>query len=165
VAPVVAAFEPEHAEAIAHLCVAEGWKSWTADKVAAAFSAPGVIAAVALEGDKVIGAGELLSDGHVMAYLGLLIVAPDARRQGIARWLIEELFARSRLERIDLLSEEESTSFYDALPHRSSRDTVSTSRKMANGASKDKWKWPGHTDNPASICQQLGVCVGNRTKA
>lgn len=117
-APVVAAFEPEHAEAIAHLCVAEGWKSWTADKVAAAFSAPGVIAAVALEGDKVIGAGELLSDGHVMAYLGLLVVAPDARRQGIGRRLVEELFARSGLERIDLLSEEESTRFYDALPHK-----------------------------------------------
>lgn len=61
---------------------------------------------------------QLLTDTCVMAYLGLLIVAPESRRRGVGRALIAEVFARCGLTRVDLLSEVDSTSFYESLPHR-----------------------------------------------
>jgi GNAT superfamily N-acetyltransferase len=99
---------------VSGLCAAEGWPSWTPERTRAALGAPGVIALVALDGDRVIGVAELLTDGAVMAYLGLLLVSDGARGQGVGRSLVEELFRRSGLERLDLLAEEASTGFYEA---------------------------------------------------
>jgi ribosomal protein S18 acetylase RimI-like enzyme len=48
----------------------------------------------------------------------LLIVDRHARGQGIGRALVDELFSRSGLTRIDLLSEDASTRFYESLPHK-----------------------------------------------
>jgi ribosomal protein S18 acetylase RimI-like enzyme len=107
-------FAPEHTDQVSALCAAEGWSSWTPERTRAALSAPGVIALVALDGERVIGAAELLTDGVVMGYLGLLLVAAEARGQGVGRSLVEELFHRSGLERLDLLAEEASTGFYEA---------------------------------------------------
>jgi len=117
--PTIVAFESRHVGGVVSLCEAEGWPSWTAEAVEAAFSAPGVLALVAEDDRGVVGAAHLLTDGAVIAYLGLLVVAAEARRQGIGRALIEELFRRSGLRRIDLLSEDDSTGFYESLPHRS----------------------------------------------
>jgi ribosomal protein S18 acetylase RimI-like enzyme len=114
----IATFEAAHVEGVVRLCAAEDWPSWTPENVEAAFSAPGVIALTALSDGKVIGAAELLTDGRVMAYLGLLIVDRRFRGRGIGRALIGELFERSGLVRIDLLSEGGSTAFYEALPHK-----------------------------------------------
>jgi predicted N-acetyltransferase YhbS len=111
-------FQDRHVEGVVALCAAESWPSWTSKAVAAAFSAPGVLALVAEDGDRVVGAAQLLTDGAVMAYLGVLVVAADRRNAGIGRALVEELFRRSGLARLDLLSEDDSTGFYDALPHR-----------------------------------------------
>jgi ribosomal protein S18 acetylase RimI-like enzyme len=63
---------------------------------------------VALEENEVVGFAELLTDGEVMAYLALLVVSMRARRRGIGRALIRDLFARSGLSRMDLLSEPDS---------------------------------------------------------
>ena len=111
-------FELAHSEGVARVCAAEGWPSWTTETVAAAFSAPGVLALVAYDRGEVVGAAQLLTDGSVMAYLGLLVVAAEARGAGIGRSLIRELFSRSGFERMDLLSEDGSTGFYDSLPHK-----------------------------------------------
>ena len=111
-------FESGHVEGVVRLCEAEGWPSWTPSAVEAAFSAPGVIAVVAELRGEVVGAAQLLTDGTVIAYLGLLVVAESARREGIGRALIQELFGRSGLRRMDLLSEEGSTQFYESLSHR-----------------------------------------------
>jgi len=111
-------FESRHVEGVVRLCQAEGWPSWTATAVQDAFSAPGVVAVVAEADGEVVGAAQLLTDGTVIAYLGLLVVAESARREGIGRALVEELFERSELQRMDLLSEEGSTQFYESLPHR-----------------------------------------------
>jgi ribosomal protein S18 acetylase RimI-like enzyme len=111
-------FEHRHAEGVARLCAAEGWPSWTTEAVAAAFSAPGVVALVAEDHEEVVGAAQLLTDGAVTAYLGLLVVAADARGEGIGRGLIQELFRRSGLTRMDLLSEDASTGFYESLRHK-----------------------------------------------
>lgn len=114
----IRSFEATDAIGIARLCALEGWPSWTPQNVAAAFAAPGVIAVTALEGGEIVGAAQLLTDTCVMAYLGLLIVAPESRRRGVGRALIAEVFARCGLTRVDLLSEVDSTSFYESLPHR-----------------------------------------------
>jgi GNAT superfamily N-acetyltransferase len=83
----ITAFEPVYRDGVARICAAEGWTSWTAENVLAAFSAPSVIAITALEGDEISGVAQLLTDGRVMAYLGLLIVDRHARGQGIGRAL------------------------------------------------------------------------------
>ncbi len=114
----IATFEAAHAEGVACICAAEGWPSWTPESVKAAFAAPGVIAVTALYGEKVIGAAQLLTDGRVIAYLGLLIVDHEFRSRGIGRALVAELFERCGLSRMDLLAEDDSTSFYESLPHK-----------------------------------------------
>ena len=114
----VVPFETRHVEGVVALCAAEGWPSWTTATVAAAFSAPGVMSVVAEDNDSVVGAAQLLSDGTVMAYLGLLVVAADARGRGIGRRLVDELFRSSGSARIDLLSEDDATGFYESLPHK-----------------------------------------------
>ena len=100
------------------LCAAEGWPSWTPAKIAAAFTSPGVVALTARDESGLVGVAELLTDGEVIAYLGLLVVARQARRMGVGRGLVDELFARSGLSRIDLLAETDSTEFYQSFPHK-----------------------------------------------
>ncbi len=111
-------FSEAHADEVVALCRAEGWPSWTHEKVARAFSAPGVLALVALDGDELGGVAELLTDGEVMAYLALLVVSQAARRRGVGRELIRHLLGQSGLSRMDLLSEAESTAFYESFPHK-----------------------------------------------
>jgi ribosomal protein S18 acetylase RimI-like enzyme len=60
----------------------------------------------------------LLTDGHAVAYLVLLVVAADRRRQRIGNELISALYERSGLSRIDLLSEPDSVAFYESFPHK-----------------------------------------------
>lgn len=111
-------FDMAHVDGIVVLCAAQGWPSWTRDSVAKAFTAPGVIAITALNEGKVVGAAQLLTDGHVIGYLGLLVVERDSRGNGIGHALVAELFERCGLARIDLLSEPGSTSFYESLPNK-----------------------------------------------
>lgn len=114
----IVGFDGAHVDGIVRLCAAEGWPSWSTESVQTAFAAPGVIALVALENGRVVGAAQLLTDARVIAYLGLLVVDRQSRGRGIGRALIGELFLRCGLSRIDLLSENDSTSFYESLPHK-----------------------------------------------
>jgi N-acetylglutamate synthase-like GNAT family acetyltransferase len=85
-------------------------------------SAPGVIALVALdENETVVGAAELLTDGEVMAYLALLVVQAEVRRKGVGEALIQDLFVRSGLSRLDLLAEPDSEAFYTSFTHKPKR--------------------------------------------
>jgi predicted N-acetyltransferase YhbS len=108
----------QHVDAISALCKRQGWPSWTPERARAALTAPGVIAVVAVEEERVLGAAQLLSDGSVMAYLGMLLVAPEARGRGIGRGLVQEVMRRSGLERVDLLSTDESLAFYERFTHK-----------------------------------------------
>ncbi len=90
-------FDPSAADGVAALCAAEGWPSFTSETVTSALSAPGVIALTASDEHELVGVAELLTDGAVVVYLGLLVVARHARRQGVARSLVAELFVRCDL--------------------------------------------------------------------
>jgi len=51
----VETFDASYTDAVATLCAAEGWPSWTPEKVGAALGAPGVIALVARDERGVLG--------------------------------------------------------------------------------------------------------------
>ena len=73
---------------------------------------------VALDGDSVVGFAFALVDGGALdAYLSMMAVQANRRREGIARLLLGELFRLSGVQRIDLLAETGSEPFYESLPH------------------------------------------------
>jgi ribosomal protein S18 acetylase RimI-like enzyme len=104
----------DHLAGVLQLCEAEGWPSLPADpeRAARALAAPGVVTIVAVDGGDVVGFAQLLTDGEIQAYLCNLAVASSLRRRGIGRRLVEEAFARSGAQRIDLLAVDESADFY-----------------------------------------------------
>jgi ribosomal protein S18 acetylase RimI-like enzyme len=112
-------FRPGQAEAVSALCRAEGWESWDDPQtVARALTAPGVMTLVALRGEQVVGAIEVLSDGDINWVIGTLVVAASERSQGIGTMLVSEAFWRTKARRLDLLTEEEGPHFYERLPGR-----------------------------------------------
>jgi ribosomal protein S18 acetylase RimI-like enzyme len=113
-------FSEEHLPGVLRLCEAEGWPSFPADPARAvrALTAPGVITVVALEDGEVVGFAQMLTDGEIQAYLCDVAVATKARRRGVGTKLIEEAFARSGAQRVDLLTLSESTDFYGSFDHR-----------------------------------------------
>jgi ribosomal protein S18 acetylase RimI-like enzyme len=113
-------FSPEHVEGVMALCRSEGRPSLAnePDRARKALSAPGVITIVALENGSVVGFAQLQTDSTLQAHLSLIAVAREQRGRHIGTRLIEEAFARSGAERIDVVSTEGSDGFYESLPHR-----------------------------------------------
>jgi predicted N-acetyltransferase YhbS len=114
------AFTEEHLAGVLKLCEAEGWPSFPADPARAvrALTAPGVVTVVAVEGGEVVGFAQMLTDGEIQAYLCDVAVATTARGQGVGKKLVEEAFARSGAQRVDLLALDESEDFYRSFGHR-----------------------------------------------
>lgn len=117
---VIERFRAEHLDGVVRLCEAEGWPSFPADPARAlrVLAAPGVTTVVAVDGVRVVGFAQILSDGELQAFLASFAVAKEARGRGIARHLLVEGFQLSGGERIDLLSEDDATAFYESFPHR-----------------------------------------------
>lgn len=112
-------FRPDHAGSVASLCAAEGWDFWgDPEAVARALTAPGVTTFVALDESEVAGAIEILSDGEINWIVGMLIVAPHRRAQGIGTALLEHAFSSVGARRLDLLTEDDGPRFYRRLPGR-----------------------------------------------
>jgi predicted N-acetyltransferase YhbS len=114
------AFTEEHLAGVLKLCEAEGWPSFPADPARAvrALTAPGVVSVVAVEGGEVVGFAQMLTDGEIQAYLCDVAVATALRGQGVGKRLVEEAFARSGAQRVDLLTLDESEGFYRSFGHR-----------------------------------------------
>jgi ribosomal protein S18 acetylase RimI-like enzyme len=112
-------YESAHLAGIVALCEAEGWPSLGADldRAHAVLTAPGVTSVVALDGDQVIGFAYLLSDGHIAAYLSMMAVHPDHRRQGIGRKLLEYAAPLTGAQRVDLVTDT-ANAFYKSFHHR-----------------------------------------------
>lgn len=112
-------FRPGHAEAVSALCLAEGWGSWEdPQRVARALTAPGVTTLVAVQGDEVVGAIEVLTDGDINWVIGTLVVARSERGKGIGTALVSEAFERTTARRLDLLTESDGPHFYERLRGR-----------------------------------------------
>ena len=113
-------FTEEHLLGVLDLCEAEGWPTLAADprRATRALTAPGVVSVVALDEGAVVGFAYLLTDGEIDAYLAALAVSERVRRRGIGRALVDEVFARSGAQRLDLLAGEGSEDFYCSYRHR-----------------------------------------------
>ena len=112
-------FRPADAEAVSALCIAEGWELWDdPQRVARALTAPGVTTLVALRGEHVVGAIQVLADGDINWIIGTFVVAVSERRQGIGTALVSEAFSRTSAKRLDLLTEHDGPRFYERLPGR-----------------------------------------------
>ena len=101
----------------------EGWASYTADADLTwkALTAPGVHTVVALDGERVVGVAQMLSDGQIASFLSIIIVHADYRRQGIGRRLIREAFTRTGAKRgVDLVTDS-ADAFYRSFAHREFR--------------------------------------------
>ncbi len=99
------------------LFAAERW-SYAQDEQRAwrALTAPGSLTLVALYHEELAGVAQVLSDGEIQAFLAILLVAAGHRRKGIARHLVNETLARTRGQRLDLISCADS--FYESLGFR-----------------------------------------------
>jgi predicted N-acetyltransferase YhbS len=104
--PEVVSLEREHLPDVIELFSGERW-SYADDEQRTwrALTAPGVLSLVALSSERtVIGIAQVLSDGEAQAFLALLVVAREYRREGVARHLVEEARARTRGLRLDVIS-------------------------------------------------------------
>src|ERR1700743_3271670 len=101
------------------MCRAEGWTTFAGsrDRAARAMSNPGVTALVAIDDDKVLAFAQAVGDGAFGGYLCMLLVAEDARGQGIGKALVERTLVDSGVLRLDLLSSEGAVSLYERFPH------------------------------------------------
>lgn len=115
----VRAFEERDAPDVMRLAAAEGWPSLSFDlaQTIRALTAPGVLALVAVANDRVVGYAQALSDGVTTTYLSTIAIESGYRGQHLGEELIEAIFRRSGVDRIDLLSEPESEGFYRRSPH------------------------------------------------
>ena len=112
-------FQPGDLAGVIALCVAEAWPSFPENPARAqrALTAPGVVTVVAAAGDRIAGFAQLMSDGEIQAFLALIAVAPDHRRKGVARQLLDLALAEAGGLRIDLITDS-ADGFYTALRHR-----------------------------------------------
>ena len=112
-------FQPGDLGGVIALCVAEAWPSFPEDPARAlrALTAPGVTTAVAVDGERVAGFAQLLSDGEIQAHLSLIAVDRAYRRQNLARQMLRFALALAGGTRIDLITDS-APEFYSALPHR-----------------------------------------------
>ncbi len=98
--------EREHLPGVIELFAGERW-SYADDEQRTwrALTAPGALSLVALSSEQsVMGIAQILSDGKVQAFLAVLVVAREHRREGVARRLVEEARARTGGLRLDVIS-------------------------------------------------------------
>ena len=111
-------YEASDLPGVLGLCKDEDWESLPADPARAhrALTNPGVTSYVAVDDHAIVGFIYLLSDGEVQAYIALMAVAAQWRRQGIGTRLIQEAFAVCGAQRLDLLSAADA--FHERLVHQ-----------------------------------------------
>jgi len=113
------AIRREHLAGVIELFREERWPAFADDPEATwrAMTAPGVTTMVAVDGERVVGVAQMLSDGQIQAHLSVIVVAEGYRRRGIGSRLIREAFARCGAQRVDL-STDGPSAFYESFPHR-----------------------------------------------
>jgi ribosomal protein S18 acetylase RimI-like enzyme len=116
-------YDPRHLDQALELCREEGWVTFASNRRRAgrAMTGPGVTALVAVDApgpdERVLGLAQAVGDGCFGGYLAMLLVAADARGQGIGKALVERTLVDSGVLRLDLLSSERAMSLYERFPH------------------------------------------------
>ena len=107
-------------QSVIRLCELEGWESYceNVERTWRAFTAPGIITVVVVDGNETLGFASLMTDGEIQSYLILIAVTESHRGQEIGTRLIEEVFARAGAKRIDLLSTEGADDFFRSFTHQ-----------------------------------------------
>lgn len=112
-------FEEPHAAGISRLCTTVQWPSLSdADVVARVCTAPGSSAYTALLEGEVVGFAQALGDGILQSHLCFLAVHPDHRGRGIARLLTVATFQATATKRMDLITDDDATGFYERFEHK-----------------------------------------------
>lgn len=123
-------FDETHLQAVLDLCRAQGWPSLPEDagRALRALTAPGVSTAVALDpglssveplaAPSVVGFAQAMGDGEIQAYLALVLVSELRRGEGIGRMLVRAVAEMAGGTRVDVLSDEGSTAFYESFAHK-----------------------------------------------
>jgi GNAT superfamily N-acetyltransferase len=113
-------YEQRHLEAVIGLCEdAKAFASFASEpeRAGRALAGPGAIALVAVREGELVGFAHAITDGAFQAFLSLLLVRPDVRREGIGTRLVAEVLARSGAVRVDLLAYEEAEALYASFAH------------------------------------------------
>jgi len=105
---------------VMHMAAAEGWPSLSssARETCQLLGSPGSVALVAVVDGAVAGLAFGYGAGRVEGYLSELLVAAAYRRRGVGRALVEELFVRLDVDRLELLSSAEGEAFYRSFSHQ-----------------------------------------------
>lgn len=112
-------FAPEDAVDIARLSTTVQWPSLTdASVVERVCTAPGAVAYVAVEADRLVGWAQALGDGVLQSHLGFVAVHPDQRGRGIGRLLVVATFQATRTKRMDLITDPAADGFYEGFVHK-----------------------------------------------
>jgi ribosomal protein S18 acetylase RimI-like enzyme len=102
------------------------WSAYTNDMDTLMGGLKGSTAVVtAFDGSRLVGLARVVSDGHTIAYLQDILVAPEFQRRGIATELLDRVFAPFAEVRQHVLitdNEERQRAFYEAHGFRESRD-------------------------------------------
>lgn len=76
-------------------------------------------------GERLVGLGNAISDGHLVVYFPHLLVHPDLHGQGIGRKMMEVLLGRYRgLHQLMLIADREAAGFYEALGFVRAGETI-----------------------------------------
>jgi ribosomal protein S18 acetylase RimI-like enzyme len=111
-------FEEAHAAGVARLCTTVQWPSLTdPDVVRRVCDAPGSSAYTAIVDGELVGFAQALGDGVLQSHLSFLAVHPDHRGRGIARLLTVATFQATGTKRMDLITPDDATGFYESFEH------------------------------------------------
>ena len=90
------------------------------DKIKAAFLKSYKVV-TARDGDKVVGAGRMISDGECYAWIHDIAVLPEYRKRGVGRRIMENLMEDNETLLIGLTSSFEAVEFYKKLGFKKHR--------------------------------------------
>jgi ribosomal protein S18 acetylase RimI-like enzyme len=108
-------FARAHLDGLIALVTAEGWTEYTDDveRTYRALSAPGVTTLVAIDGERVVGAIQVQSDGVIQAHVSMLLIERSSRGAGLGSRLLREGLDRAGGLQIDIRTRTEG--YYERL--------------------------------------------------
>ena len=123
-------FARAHLDGLIALVGSEGWTEYTeeAERTFRALLAPGVTTLVALDGERVVGAIQLQSDGVIQAHVSMLLIAREWRGRRLGSRLLREGLERAGGLQLDIRTRTEG--YYErlgasrSLGYRLTRETL-----------------------------------------